>query len=103
MGREAKRKLSKEELKEENKKLRKQIAAGTYTSEDSERIVKNLSTKNLMAYALAVLLPPVGVWYIWKHKEELYMRESTLWLWTFVAGVIFVQHIIYIYQHFIAG
>ena len=102
MGREAKRKLSKEELKEENKKLKKQIAAGTYTSEDSQRIVRNLSTKNLLAYALVVLIPVIGVWYIWKHQEELYMRQSALWLWTFVGGVIFVEHIIYIYQNFIA-
>ncbi|MBR3356671.1 MAG: hypothetical protein IKG46_02475 [Solobacterium sp.] len=102
MGREAKRKLSKDELKEENKKLRNKIAAGTYTSEDSKRIVQNLSTKNLIAYAIVLFLPPIGIWYIWKHREELYMRDSSLWLWTFVGCVILVQYVIYIY-HAIAG
>lgn len=100
MGREAKRKLSKEEIKEENKKLKKQIAAGVYTSEDSERIVRNLSTKNLIAYALVLFIPPYGIWRMWKHKEELYMRESALWLWTFVGTVTMVQYVIYIVQTF---
>ncbi len=44
-------KLTQEELKAENKKLRNEIAQGYINKEDSERIVQMLSTQNLIAYA----------------------------------------------------
>ncbi len=92
-------KLTQEELKEENKKLRREIAQGYINKEDSERIVNSLSTQNLIAYAIVLFLPPVGIWYIWTRREKLHLNRTSVYLWTFVGCVILYQYII----HFILG
>ena len=96
MGRASKRKLSKEELKEENKRLRQKIAEGSFTPEDSKRIVNILSTRNLKAYALVVFLPPIGIWYVWTRREQLYLNIQSCVLWTFVGSVIFINYVGYL-------
>lgn len=83
-----KKKLSKEELHEENLRLHAEVKARRQTSnEDSQRIVQTLSLRNICAYFLVVFLPPIGIPYIWKKHEQLYLRNSSLLLWTFVGGV----------------
>lgn len=84
-----KKKLSKEELHAENEKMRAELKSRDYTSkEDQERLVKSLSKKNMLSYALVIFLPPIGIWYIWTHKEELNMRTTSLYLWTFVGIMV---------------
>lgn len=92
-------KLTQEELKAENKKLRREIAQGYINKEDSERIVNMLSTQNLIAYAIVLFLPPVGIWYIWTRREKLHLNDASVYLWTFVGCVIFYQYI----RHFVLG
>jgi hypothetical protein len=92
-------KLTQEELKAENKKLRNEIAQGYINKEDSERIVQMLSTQNLIAYAIVLFLPPVGIWYIWTRREKLHLTDAQVYLWTFVGLVILYQYII----HFVLG
>ena len=83
-----KKKLSKEELHEENLRLHAEVKERRKTkSEDSERIVQTLSLRNIAAYFLVVFLPPIGIPYVWKKQNELYLRNSSLLLWTFVGGV----------------
>ena len=82
-------KLTQEELKEENKQLRREISQGYINKEDSERIVNLLSTQNLIAYAIVLFLPPVGVWYIWTRREKLHLNIESVLLWTFVGSVVF--------------
>ena len=83
-----KKKLSKEELHEENLRLHAEVKARRQTSnEDSQRIVQTLSLRNIGAYFLVVFLPPIGIPYIWKKHEQLYLRNSSLLLWTFVGVV----------------
>ena len=79
-----------EELKEENKKLRLEMAQRNYSSkEDQERIVNVLSTQNIIAYVMVLFLPPVGVWYIWTRREKLHLNIESVLLWTFVGTVVF--------------
>lgn len=92
-------KLTQEELKEENKQLRREISQGYINKEDSERIVNLLSTQNIIAYAIVLFLPPVGIWYIWTRREKLHLTEAQVYLWTFVGLVILYQYII----HFVLG
>ena len=90
-------KLTQEELKAENKKLRREIASGYINKEDSERIVNMLSTQNIIAYAIVLFLPPVGIWYIWTRREKLHLNNSSVYLWTFVGCVIMVRYIQYFF------
>jgi len=92
-------KLTQEELKEENKQLRREISQGYINKEDSERIVNLLSTQNIIAYAIVLFLPPVGIWYIWTRREKLHLNDSSVYLWTFVGCVILYQYI----RHFVLG
>ena len=83
-------KLTEEELKEENKKLRQEMAQRNYSSkEDQERIVNVLSTQNIIAYVMVLFLPPVGVWYIWTRREKLHLNIESVLLWTFVGTIVF--------------
>ncbi len=83
-------KLTQEELKEENKKLRREMAQrDLLTKEDQQRIVDVLSTQNIIAYVMVLFLPPVGVWYIWTRREKLHLNIESVLLWTFVGTVIF--------------
>ena len=83
-------KLTEEELKEENKKLRQEMAQRNYSSkEDQERIVNVLSTQNIIAYVMVLFLPPVVVWYIWTRREKLHLNIESVLLWTFVGTVVF--------------
>ena len=92
-------KLTQEELKEENKQLRREISQSYINKEDSERIVNLLSTQNLIAYAIVLFLPPVGIWYIWTRREKLHLSDPQVYLWTFVGCVILFQYI----KHFVLG
>ena len=78
-------KLTDEELKQENKKLKQRLAQGSYSKEDQERIVNILSTQNIIAYTMVLFIPPVGVWYIWTLREKLHLNRTSVYLWTFVA------------------
>lgn len=83
-------KLTQEELKEENKKLRREMAQrDLLTKEDQQRIVDVLSTQNIIAYVMVLFLPPVGIWYIWTRREKLHLNIESVLLWTFVGTVIF--------------
>lgn len=83
-----KKKLTKEELHEENLKLGKEVKERRQTShEDQQRIVETLSMRNMGAYFLCVFLPPIGIPYIWKKQEYLHLRNSSVFLWTFVGAV----------------
>ena len=86
-------KLTQEELKAENKRLRNQIASGYINEEDSQRIVNILSTQNIIAYAIVLFLPPVGIWYIWTRREKLHLNNASVYMWTFVGTVILFQYI----------
>lgn len=91
-------KLTKEELKEENKKLRRQVVEGYTTPEDRQRIVDTLSMRNIGAYALVLFLPPVGIWYVWTRREELHLNNTSVLAWTFVGIVCLMGYIQLIMQ-----
>ncbi|MCR5795950.1 MAG: hypothetical protein K6G61_11470 [Solobacterium sp.] len=93
-------KLTDEELKQENKKLKQRLAQGSYSKEDQERIVNILSTQNIIAYTMVLFIPPVGVWYIWTRREKLHLNRTSVYLWTFVGAVILIQYIMYIMNGF---
>lgn len=89
-----KKKLTKEELHEENLKLSKEVKARRQTShEDQQLIVDTLSMKNIAVYFLVVFLPPIGLYYMWKHQIELHIRNSALMLWFFVGTVCFLGYL----------
>lgn len=99
--RENKKKLTKEELHEENEKIRAEMRAKNATSkEDQQRLVRSLSKKNMLTYALVLFLPPVGIYMIWKKKEELYMSTPSLYLWTFVGVMVIFAWIQQIVRYF---
>ena len=91
-------KLTPEELKEENAKLRRQVVEGYTTPEDRQRIVETLSMRNVGAYALVLFLPPVGIWYIWIRREELHLNNTSVLAWTFVGIVTFIGYLRLIIQ-----
>ena len=90
-----KKKLTKEELKAENQRLKAQVSHGNLSAEDSERIVQTLSMRNVIVYFLVALLPPIGLYIMWKKKEELHIRQSALYAWTMVGTIIFFGYIYY--------
>lgn len=99
--RENKKKLTKEELHEENEKLRAEMRAKNSTSkEDQQRIVQSLSLKNMLTYALVIFLPPIGIFVIWKKKEELHLNTPSLYLWTFVGVMVILEWIKLIVTNF---
>ena len=70
MSKSSKRKkLTPEELKEENARIKAELAKTTEV-ESQQRITDLLSKENWIAILLAVLLPPIGIWYIWRRKEK---------------------------------
>ncbi len=99
--RENKKKLTKEELHEENEKIRAELRARNTTSvEDQQRLVRSLSKKNMLTYALVIFLPPVGIYMIWKKKDELYLTNPSLYLWTFVGIMVIFAWIQEIVKNF---
>ena len=86
-----KKKLTKEELHRENEKIRNEInerEAGDHS--DSERIVN----------ALILLLPIVGIWWLWHKKEDLKLNNPSMLLWTGVGIVVLVEQIVLVYNYF---
>ena len=101
MSKSSKRqKLTKEELKAENKKLRAELAQGNVTPEDQQRIVDILSKQNIIAYAVVLFLPPVGIWYIWTRREKLHLNRQSVLLWTFVGCVVMWGYIQWVLKNF---
>lgn len=90
-----KKKLTEEELHNENENIRSNMRArDMMTKEDSQRIVDSLRMKNLFAYILAILLPIIGVPIIWIKQKDLKLRNSAVLIWTFVGVVILVQQVL---------
>ena len=88
------KRLSSEEKHQLNNELEKE--AKKYQTEDAERyrrIVDTLSFKNLLVYILAVLLPPVGLWYIWTRRVKLHLTNSSVYAWTVVCIIIMFGYI----------
>lgn len=97
-----KKKLSPEELKIENAKLRKQMdeqSAGENT--DSQRIVNSLRGYNIAAYALLLILPIVGIWWLWHKREALKLNFPSMVAWTGIGCVVLVYQIVQAYQYFV--
>ena len=95
-----KKKLSKEELKAENNKLRQEVRAkNAGSTEDSERIVNSLKKENIIAYALSLLLPIVGVWWLWHKRETLKLNNASMLLWTGIGIIILVEQVMMIWQY----
>lgn len=87
--RENKKKLTKEELHEENEKIRAELRERRSSSkEDQQRLVRSLSKKNMLTYALVIFLPPIGIYMIWKKRDELYLNNPSVYLWTFVGVMV---------------
>ncbi len=98
MAKSSKRKkLTPEELKEENARIKAELAKTTEV-ESQQRIVDLLSKENWIAILLAVLLPPIGIWYIWRRKEKHKLNLPSMVVWTMISVVILVQYIIMIVQ-----
>lgn len=97
-----KKKLSKEELKKENAKLRNEMRArDAGTPQDSERIVNSLRGVNIAAYTLVLILPIIGIWWIWHKRESLKLNTPSLIVWTGVGSIILIEQIGLIYQYFV--
>lgn len=92
--RENRKKLTKEELHAENEKLRAEMKEKNMTSkEDQQKMVKMLSKKNMLTYALVLFVPPLGIYMIWKKKDELELNTPSVYLWTFVGAMVIVAWI----------
>lgn len=85
-------KLSKEELREENKRIKEELSHTT-EYEGQQRILDILSKENWIAYLLAAFLPPIGIWYIWKKKEKHKLTFAAMITWTMIAVIITVEWI----------
>ena len=91
--------LTKEEIKTENEKLRKEIKKNNSSSkEDQERIVNSLRGKNFVAYALCCFLPIIGIWWVWKKQEDLKMNRASVLLWTFIGAIILVEQVLIVWN-----
>ena len=98
MSKSSKRKkLTPEELKEENARIKAELAKTTEV-ESQQRITDLLSKENWIAILLAVLLPPIGIWYIWCRKEKHKLNLPSMVVWTMIAVVILIQYIIMLVQ-----
>jgi len=97
-----KKKLTKDELKLENAKLRKQMDDKSNTENtDSQRIVNSLRGVNIFAYALILLIPIVGIWWLWHKRQDLKLNNPSMLLWTGIGAVILVEQVILIYQNLV--
>ena len=97
MAKSAKRKnLSEEEKKQQNEEILSKYKKYAAPEENARRdhLVKTLSKENLLLYALIVLLPPVGVYMLWKKRENYDINVPTAAIWTFIAGYILVNYVI---------
>ena len=92
-------KLTKEEIHEENRKLRREISSKNVDREAQQHIVNILSTQNLIAYVMVLLIPPVGIWYVWTRREKLDLNTNSVILWTIVGCTIMYQWIRYFVLH----
>ena len=96
-----KKKLSKEELKLENAKLRKEMdEKDAVQTSDSQRLVDSLRGKNIAAYALILVLPIVGIWWLWHKREDLKLNFPSMVVWTGIGIIILIEQIALIYQNF---
>ena len=77
-------------LKEENEKLRVDL---TNLSNDNP-IIENLKMKNIRIYLLAVLIPPIGIWYIWK-KENTLSKAAKI-VWSMIGCIVIYQYMLLI-------
>jgi hypothetical protein len=92
-------KLTKEEIREENRNLRREISSANVDKEAQQHIVNILSTQNLIAYVMVLLIPPVGIWYVWTRREKLDLNTNSVILWTIVGCAIMYQWIRYFVLH----
>jgi hypothetical protein len=92
-------KLTKEEIREENRNLRREISSANVDKEAQQHIVNILSTQNLIAYVMVLLIPPVGIWYVWTRREKLDLNTNSVILWTIVGCTIMYQWIRYFVLH----
>jgi hypothetical protein len=92
-------KLTKEEIREENRNLRREISSANVDKEAQQHIVNILSTQNLIAYVMVLLIPPVGSWYVWTRREKLDLNTNSVILWTIVGCAIMYQWIRYFVLH----
>jgi hypothetical protein len=96
-----KKKLSKEELKLENAKLRKEMdEKEAVQTSDSQRLVDSLRGKNIAAYALILVLPIIGIWWLWHKREDLKLNFPSMVVWTGIGIIILIEQIALIYQNF---
>lgn len=94
-----KQKLTKEELKEENRRLRAEMAKTT-DAEGQKRILDLLSKENWIAYLLSAFLPPVGIWYIWCKRDKHKLTKASMIVWTMIACIIIVRYCQLIWEAF---
>ena len=92
-------KLTKEEIREENRNLRREISSANVDKEAQQHIVNILSTQNLIAYVMVLLIPPVGIWYVWTRREGLGLNASSVLVWTFVGCAVMYQWMRYFVLH----
>ncbi|MCH4021073.1 MAG: hypothetical protein LKE61_09395 [Erysipelotrichaceae bacterium] len=88
------KRLSKEELKEENDRIRSELAQTT-DAEGQKRITDLLSKENWYAYLLCAFLPPVGIWYVWAKRDKHHLTMPAMVTWTMIAIIIIVRWITY--------
>lgn len=89
-----KKKLTKEELHEENERIRQDIKSRDESShEDSQRIVNALRWRNIGVYTLVIIVPIIGIFVLWKKKEDLKLNKESMLLWTAVGIIILIRQI----------
>lgn len=93
-----KQKLTKEELKAENKRLRAEMAKTT-DMEGQKRILDLLSKENWIAYLSCAFLPPVGIWYVWCKRDKHKLNFASMIVWTMIACIITVKWITLIFEY----
>ncbi len=89
------RKLTKEELQEENARIRKEMnEAG---EDQSAQVMNVISKNNFKVYIMLCLVPLVGIWYMYAKKDKHTMSTPAMYTWTVLALVIFWQQCIQIF------
>lgn len=97
-----KKKLTKEELKVENDKIREEMHTQNLSeNSDSERIVNSLKGFNIASYALLLVLPIVGIWWLWHKKDKLKLNQASMLVWTGIGIVVLIEQVLLIYQNFV--
>ena len=94
-----KQKLSKEELKEENKRLRAEMAKTTEI-QGQQQILDLLCKENWIAYLTAAFLPPIGIWYIWAKRDKHKLTFASMIVWTMIACIIMFRYCQLIFEWF---